>query len=151
MEKLFKELIKNGWLNETEVSRFLNDENMVRSMKESTSPSLNNIFNALNLVPYDKVKVLILGQDPYPNPLHAHGLAFSSLNKTTPGSLRNIFKALDSLYGSSLVDKKNNDLTPWAKSGVLLLNTSLTYKNTFDESLSDKEKQKIAMSFHRNF
>lgn len=141
MDKLFKTLVANGWLNSVEVQEFMNNPDIMRAVKESTSPVFDNIFNALNLVSYDDVRVLILGQDPYPNPLHAHGLAFSSKNKTTPGSLRNIFKALDSLYGSSLVDKKNNDLTPWAESGVLLLNTALTYKNTFDKSLSDKENK----------
>lgn len=142
MEKLFDILVKNGWLEKEEVQRFLCDENLCRAIKESTSPVFNNIFNALNLVPYDKAKVLILGQDPYPNPLHAHGLAFSSKNTTTPGSLRNIFKAMDSVYKSNLVEKKNNDLTEWAKSGVLLLNTALTYKNALDETLSDKENKK---------
>ncbi len=142
MENLFNNLIKNGWLNTDEAQKFISDENLCRAIKESTSPVFNNIFNALNLVSYDNVRVLILGQDPYPNPLHAHGLAFSSKNTTTPGSLRNIFKAIDSVYGSNLVGKKNNDLTDWAKSGVLLLNTALTYKNTFDKSLSDKENKK---------
>ena len=142
MENLFNNLVKNGWLNANEAQRFISDENLCRAIKESTSPVFNNIFNALEIVPFDEVKVLILGQDPYPNPLHAHGLAFSSKNTTTPGSLRNIFKAIDSAYGSNLVVKKNNDLTEWAESGVLLLNTALTYKNTFDKSLSDKENKK---------
>ena len=55
--------------------------------------------------------------------------------------MRNIFKAIDSVYGSNLVGKKNNDLTPWAEAGVLLLNTALTYKNTYDASLSEKENK----------
>lgn len=143
MNNLFKDLIKNDWLDENEVEDFLSDSDFVRAIKRSTSPILENIFNALYLVPLSEVKVLILGQDPYPNPLHAHGLAFSSKNKTTPGSLRNIFKAIDAVYGSNLVEQKNNDLTPWAKDGVLLLNTSLTYKNTFDNSLSANENKKL--------
>ena len=142
MEKLFDKLVENGWLKEDEVQDLLRNENMSRAILESTSPVYENIFNALNLVPYNDVKVLILGQDPYPNPLHAHGLAFSSKNTTTPGSLRNIFKAIDSVYGSNLVNKKNNDLTPWAESGVLLLNTALTYKNTYNVSLTDKENKR---------
>ena len=132
----------NGWLNEDEVSGFLCNENLKKAILESTSPVTDNIFNALNLVPYDKVKVLILGQDPYPNPLHAHGLAFSSKNSTTPGSLRNIFKSIDKVYGSNLVDCKNNDLTKWAESGVLLLNTALTYKNVMNESVPAKDNKK---------
>ena len=143
MKHLFKSLIDNNWLTEKDVEGLLDDKNLIKAIKESTSPSCNNIFNALNLVPYNDVKVLILGQDPYPNPLHAHGLAFSSKNKTTPGSLRNIFKAIDFSYHSNLVEKKNNDLTNWAKKGVLLLNTALTYKNTFDESIADKLNKNI--------
>ena len=142
MEKLFSNLVENGWINEEERQEFISDKNLCRAITESTSPVFNNIFSALNIVSFDDVKVLILGQDPYPNPLHAHGLAFSSKNTTTPGSLRNIFKAIDSVYGSKLVEKKKNDLTKWAESGVLLLNTALTYKNTFDETLSDKENKK---------
>ena len=142
IKDLFFSLIECGWLTRIEADTFLADLNLIRAMEESTSPVPENIFNALNLVPYDKVKVLILGQDPYPNPLHAHGLAFSSKNSTTPGSLRNIFKAIDSAYGSKLAETKNNDLTAWANSGVLLLNTALTYKNAFDNSLTAKENKK---------
>ena len=141
MKRLFKSLIDNSWLTEQDVDTLLKDENLVKAIEESTSPSYNNIFNALNMVSYNDVKVLILGQDPYPNPLHAHGLAFSSKNKTTPGSLRNIFKAIDSVYHSDLVSAKNNDLTNWAKNGVLLLNTALTYKNTFNSSITEKENK----------
>jgi len=142
MKKLFNEIADNGWLSREEVQTFISDENIIKAINESTSPVYENIFNALKLVSYDAVKVLILGQDPYPNPLHAHGLAFSSKNSTTPGSLRNIFKAIDSLYGSNLVEKKNNDLTPWAEEGVLLLNTALTYKNVCNETLPLKDNKK---------
>jgi len=141
MKNLFNDLIVNGWISEDEAVAFSSDTNLMKAITESTSPIYENIFNALNLVSYDSVKVLILGQDPYPNPLHAHGLAFSSKNTTTPGSLRNIFRAIDSVYGSDLTGNKNNDLTNWAKSGVLLLNTSLTYKNTYNPSLPVKENK----------
>ncbi len=142
MEQLFNELVDAGWLNRSEAMHFMSDAALSKAIRESTSPVFENIFNALKLVPYESVKILILGQDPYPNPLHAHGLAFSSKNPTTPGSLRNIFKALDSVYGSNLVEKKNNDLTPWAEHGVLLLNTSLTYKNVSDDNLAMKDNKK---------
>jgi len=151
MERLFNKLIKNGWFTDSEVKGFLMNPDLLRAINESTSPVFDNIFNALDLVPCDSVKVLILGQDPYPNPLHAHGLAFSSKNTTTPGSLRNIFKALDSVYGRNLVAKKYNDLTEWAKEGVLLLNTALTYKNTFNNSLTpneNKRNQNREKAFH---
>ena len=94
-------------------------------------PAPEQIFQALNLVPPSEVKVVILGQDPYHNG-HAHGLAFSSLDKTTPASLRVIFKeiARDVLGVGSAEEFKRafptNDLTCWAKQGVLLLNTILT-------------------------
>lgn len=142
MEQLFNGLVAAGWLDRSEADCFMADMNLSKAIRESTSPVLENIFNALCLVPYDSVKVLILGQDPYPNPLHAHGLAFSSRHSTTPGSLRNIFKALDSVYKSHLVEKKCNELTSWANQGVLLLNTSLTYKNVACDTLSIKENKK---------
>ena len=126
---LFDVLVASGWLTSDEVCNFAQDNAVKKVIKESTSPILDNVFNAFNLTNYNDVKVLILGQDPYPNPMHAHGLAFSSRNTTTPGSLRNIFKAIDAVYESNLVLNKNNDLTNWAKSGVLLLNTSLTYRS----------------------
>ena len=74
----------------------------------------------------EKVKVLILGQDPYPNPEHAMGLAFS-VNKNVsvlPASLKNIFKELESDLG---VVRTNGDLSDWVDKGVLLLNSSLTF------------------------
>ena len=89
-------------------------------------PENQNIFRALQLVKPNDVKVLILGQDPYPNIGHPNGLAFS-VNpdvKPLPRSLQNIFKELVSDTGCEY--PVNGDLTPWAKQGVLLLNTSLT-------------------------
>jgi len=77
----------------------------------------------------EKVKVLILGQDPYPNPEHAMGLAFS-VNKNVsvlPASLKNIFKELESDLG---VVRTNGDLSDWVDKGVLLLNSSLTFNPT---------------------
>lgn len=151
IENMYKGLLNNGWLSESEIQSFLANKDLNTAIKYSTSPIFENIFNALNYVSYDRAKVLILGQDPYPNPLHAHGLAFSSKNSTTPGSLRNIFKAIDSVYGSNLVSNKKNDLTPWAESGVVLLNTALTYKNTYNQELSTSENKKLQIrekSFH---
>jgi len=91
-------------------------------------PEPRNVFKALTLSP-EKVKVLILGQDPYPNPEHAIGLAFS-VNKTVsvlPASLKNIFKELESDLG---VVRTNGDLSDWVDQGVLLLNTTLTFNPT---------------------
>ncbi len=89
-------------------------------------PSAESRFNALQATPLDQVKVVILGQDPYPTPGHAHGLAFSVLPdvKPLPRSLNNINKELLSDIG---VDNRHTGyLQAWAKQGVLLLNTVLT-------------------------
>lgn len=83
-------------------------------------------LQALQATPPDKVKVVILGQDPYPTPGHAHGLAFSVLPDVTPlpRSLQNIYKELLDDVG---VDRRHNGcLRSWAEQGVLLLNTVLT-------------------------
>ncbi len=81
-------------------------------------PFREDVFNAYKLTPYSKVKVCIIGQDPYINPNEAHGLAFSTKGKSTP-SLRKIAQSLKS-------ETWNNDLTRWAVQGVFLLNKVLT-------------------------
>lgn len=88
-------------------------------------PPQEQIFNAFNLTPFDKVKVIILGQDPYHGSGQAMGLSFSVPDdKPIPPSLKNIFKEIeDDLQIKCL---KSGDLTRWAEQGVFLLNTSLT-------------------------
>ena len=88
-------------------------------------PEFKDIFNALKFTPYSKVKVVIVGQDPYHGYKEAHGLSFSVLDGVKkPPSLQNIFKELeDDLNVSTPV---SGNLTKWAKEGVLLLNSSLT-------------------------
>ena len=84
------------------------------------------IFEAFNRTPFWKVKVIIIGQDPYHGPNQAHGLCFSVLPPTpTPPSLMNIYKELETEYGRE-IDKSTGDLTRWAEDGVLLLNATLT-------------------------
>lgn len=91
-------------------------------------PEYKNIFSALNQTPYQDVKVVILGQDPYHGINQAHGLSFSVKKGTAlPPSLRNIFKELASDLAVS--SPKNGDLTAWAKQGVLLLNAVLTVES----------------------
>jgi len=86
-----------------------------------------NIFNAFNLTPFNKVKVVILGQDPYHGIGQAHGLSFSVLDGIKkPPSLNNIFKELSNDLQIPIT--KTGNLTPWAKQGVLLLNTTLTVR-----------------------
>ena len=81
------------------------------------------IFNAFNLCPFDKVKVVIIGQDPYHGPDQAQGLSFSVPDHVpAPPSLQNILKELRSDIG----EKRSHDLTSWAEQGVLLLNACLT-------------------------
>jgi uracil-DNA glycosylase len=87
------------------------------------------IFNAFNHTPFDKVKVVILGQDPYHGPGQANGLCFSvAPGIRQPPSLQNIFKELHSDLGIPV--PASGDLTPWADQGVLLLNATLTVKRS---------------------
>lgn len=88
-------------------------------------PRGDEYFAAFNLTPFDQVKVVILGQDPYHGPGQAHGLSFSVRNGVDfPPSLQNIFKELKNDLG--LERPATGDLTKWAKQGVLLLNSVLT-------------------------
>ncbi|MBO5833722.1 MAG: uracil-DNA glycosylase [Alphaproteobacteria bacterium] len=90
-------------------------------------PAPKDIFNAFNLCPLDKVKVVIIGQDPYHEPGQAHGLCFSVLPPTAiPPSLVNIYKEIESDLGCKSVT--SGDLTHWANQGVLLLNATLTVR-----------------------
>jgi uracil-DNA glycosylase len=85
------------------------------------------IFNAFNKTPFDNVKVVLIGQDPYHGPGQAHGLCFSvQTGVTTPPSLINIYKELNADLGIPIPDHGN--LTKWAEHGVLLLNASLTVR-----------------------
>lgn len=88
-------------------------------------PRGSEIFSALNSTPFDQVKVVILGQDPYHGPNQAHGLCFSVRKGVpAPPSLKNIFKELATDIGSKI--PSHGELTSWAEQGVLLLNTVLT-------------------------
>jgi len=90
-------------------------------------------FNALNSTPLDQVRVVILGQDPYPTPGHAHGLCFSVLPEVSPlpKSLVNIFQELHDDLG---ITRPNGNLQGWAKQGVLLLNSVLTVERGLPNS-----------------
>lgn len=90
-------------------------------------PAGTHIFNAFNTTPFDQVKVVILGQDPYHGPHQAHGLAFSVQDSVPfPPSLQNIFKELQDDMGCAMPQSGN--LTRWAEQGVFLLNTVLTVR-----------------------
>ncbi len=87
-------------------------------------PGPERLFAALSATPPERVRVVILGQDPYPTPGHANGLAFSvAPDIALPRSLKNIFAELREDLGNA---PATGDLTPWAEQGVLLLNTSLS-------------------------
>jgi uracil-DNA glycosylase len=95
-----------------------------RALKRPIYPSADHVFQALELTPLNKVRVVLLGQDPYHGPGQAHGLSFSVQKGTEfPPSLKNIFKELADDQG---IEPRSGDLTPWANQGVLLLNTVLT-------------------------
>lgn len=117
---------------------FHNFMNIVKEKyKENTCfPEYNNIFNALKLTPYSKVKVVILGQDPYHGVGEAHGLSFSIQDGIKkPPSLKNIFKELHDDLGFD--EPESGNLEKWAKEGVLLLNSVLTVEK--DKAASHKD------------
>jgi uracil-DNA glycosylase len=94
--------------------------------KSTVYPPAKFIFNAFELTPFDKVKVVILGQDPYHGENQANGLAFSvNEGVVVPPSLVNIYKEITSDLGQKTINK-NGNLENWAKQGVLMLNATLT-------------------------
>lgn len=95
---------------------------------DTVFPAPKNIFRALELCPFDKVRVVILGQDPYHGPGQAHGLSFSVPDGVKiPPSLKNVYKEIASDVGTPISESGN--LERWAKQGVLLLNATLTVKD----------------------
>jgi uracil-DNA glycosylase len=94
---------------------------------QTVFPPESEVFSALELTPFEHVRVLIVGQDPYHNDGQAHGLAFSvKPGQKVPPSLVNIYKELETDLG--VPRTKNGFLEPWARQGVLMLNTSLTVR-----------------------
>ncbi|GGH68106.1 uracil-DNA glycosylase [Compostibacillus humi] len=128
-----KKILNNDWgpLLEEEFSKpyylqlreFLKKEYATKQIY----PDMYDIFNALHYTPFHKVKVVILGQDPYHGPNQAHGLSFSvKPGVPAPPSLKNIFKELHDDLGCTIPN--HGHLVHWAKQGVLLLNTVLTVR-----------------------
>jgi len=123
--------IKNDWDEKLSViwnsQGFNNFLSMIENEYQTKIiyPEKENIFNALKMTPYEKVKVVIVGQDPYHGEGEAHGLSFSVKEGIKcPPSLKNIYKELKSDLN---IDSPNcGDLTSWANEGVLLLNATLT-------------------------
>lgn len=125
--------VLNDELNKVYFKNIMNDIDCLYKEKE-IYPIKENIFKAFNITDYDKVKVVILGQDPYHGENEAHGLSFSVLeNVKRPPSLTNIFKELESDLN---IKRNNNNLITWAQEGVFLLNSLLTVEK--DKPLSHK-------------
>ncbi len=112
------------------ILQFLSEENKAGKI---IYPPQNELFNAFKETPYDQVKVVILGQDPYHGPGQAHGLSFSvQPGIKPPPSLKNIFKELHS--DLNLQIPTHGCLKKWANQGVLLLNTSLSVEQNKPQS-----------------
>lgn len=124
IEKPWYDLLKNEYEKQyfLDIMNFLEKE----SVSKTIFPPKDEIFRALEKLPYDKVKVVIIGQDPYHGENEAHGLAFSvKKGVKIPPSLRNIFKELKREYPHFEMPE-SGELYPWVKEGVLLLNATLT-------------------------
>lgn len=122
---------------ETEKPYYKNLLKLIDDARENNIvyPEVNDVFNAFKLTPFEQIKVVIIGQDPYHQKGQAHGLAFSTLDSKTPKSLINIKKELLDDLGLALTS--NNDLSSWSEQGVLLLNTLLTVNES--KPLSHKD------------
>ena len=129
IEQSWKDVLESEFSNMyfEQLTRFVKEE----YKKGAVYPAPKNIFRAFDLCPFDKVKVVILGQDPYHGPKQANGLCFAvGEGVDLPPSLQNMYKELESdiplEQGSTLL--KTGDLERWAKQGVLLLNATLTVR-----------------------
>lgn len=126
IEPSWKEVLKDEFVKDyfLHLTTFLKAE---IATKKIIYPPGSLIFNAFEKTPFDKVKVVIIGQDPYHNPGQAHGLSFSVPDGVPPPpSLKNIFKELHDDLGIAI--PRSGNLEKWAEQGVLLLNASLTVR-----------------------
>lgn len=147
-------LTKNNWLDENNITELLDglDDivNETDTPKDEIDPNNHEIiFNSFkNLSPKD-VKVLIIGQDPYPDTRKAHGLAFSFKDGSIPpkDSLINIFRKIDH---DLRINNNYTNLTCWREQGVLLLNTALTFKKEIDKNEQAKARERH-LQFWKNF
>jgi len=132
--KLYNKLKPSGWGRILKSFIFSSDfENIIKELAKQASegkrftPTLKDLFRAFEECPYDKTKVVIVGQDPYPTPGVADGIAFSC--KNTPNlqpSIRYILTAVNDTVYDGNATSSEKDLTRWANQGILLLNTALT-------------------------
>lgn len=152
---LFDEL-SSHWQNELNFLREDFDRIEKTLIHEANSgsvilPDKKHVFRALSVRPTE-AKVLIVGQDPYPNPNHAIGLSFSVPmgTKPLPGSLQNIFKEIATDCGSPSI-AKDGDLSPWVEQGVVLLNRTLTVRAGDSGSHQSLGWQKITDEIARKY
>lgn len=134
-DKLIEKLIPSGWatklrgfLQSSDFDKVLDTLYKMRESGKRFTPPLKQVFRAFEECPTNKLKVIMIGQDPYPHFGVADGLAFSCSNTRKPQpSLQKIFEAVNTTlyYGEEFPDH-DPDLTRWANQGVLLLNTALT-------------------------
>jgi uracil-DNA glycosylase len=133
--KLIERLKPSGWANKlkgfvqsSDFDKILDTLYKLREEGKRFTPPLKQVFRAFEECPIDKLKVIMIGQDPYPHFGVADGLAFSCSNTGKPQpSLKNIFEAIDNTVHSDVHNNVHNpDLTRWANQGVLLLNSALT-------------------------
>lgn len=153
--KVLQEEFKKPYMNS--LMAFLLEE---EKNGHTVYPSDSAIFNALNHTPFDQVKVVILGQDPYHGTGQAQGLSFSvQKGISIPPSLRNIYKELAADIAGFIIPK-HGDLTQWAKEGVLLLNATLTvraneagshqkkgWEKFTDKIISELSEKKVGLVF----
>lgn len=153
MDVKIEESWKKQLQSEFEKDYFVNLTNFIRNEYQIKQifPPAKLIFNAFEHTPFDKVKVVILGQDPYHNDGQAHGLSFSVNDGIQfPPSLINIFKEINTDLGIPI--PKSGNLTRWADQGVLLLNATLTvqahqagsHQNKGWENFTDAAIKKLA-------
>ncbi len=159
IEESWKEELKDFFATETfhSLSSFVKDE----YLSKQVFPAPKNIFKAFSLTPFSRVKVVILGQDPYHGDGQAMGLSFSVPEGVlVPPSLKNIYKEIESDLGTKK-DLSNGDLESWAAQGVLLLNAVLSvvagapashkgkgweeFTDTVIKKLSDKHERLVFM------
>jgi uracil-DNA glycosylase len=132
--KLIERLKQSGWANKlkgfvqsSDFDKILEKLYKLRENGKRFTPPLKQVFRAFEECPIDKLKVIMIGQDPYPHLGIADGIAFSCSNTMKPQpSLKNIFEAVDATVYDNDRREYDPDLTRWANQGVLLLNSALT-------------------------
>ncbi len=123
-----------NFINNEKQKEYFNNINKVLDNKDSYFPKYEDIYNAFYLTPYNNIKVVLIGQDPYHDDNQAHGLAFSVLNNKPPKSLQNIFIELKNDLN---ITRTNANLEDWAKQGVFLINATLTVEKHKPNSHKD--------------